>query len=78
MFATEHGMVKKTSMKLYDRTRRDGFIAINLKDDDKLISVRRVAEGEKVMMVSSLPVRPSCARGAKCALWVATPWAYVA
>ena len=24
MFATEHGMVKKTSMDLYDRTRRDG------------------------------------------------------
>ena len=53
MFATAHGMVKKTSMDLYDRTRRDGLIAINLKDGDELISVRRVAEGEKVMMVSS-------------------------
>ena len=53
MFATSSGMVKKTSMKLYDRTRRDGLIAINLKEDDTLISVQRVAEGEKVMMVSS-------------------------
>lgn len=53
MFATSSGMVKKTSMKLYDRTRRDGLIAINLKEDDALISVQRVAEGEKVMMVSS-------------------------
>lgn len=53
MFATASGMVKKTSMKLYDRTRRDGLIAINLKDDDKLISVKRVAEGQKVVMVSS-------------------------
>lgn len=53
MFATASGMVKKTSMKLYDRTRRDGLIAINLKDDDTLISVQRVAEGEEVMMVSS-------------------------
>lgn len=53
MFATASGMVKKTSMKLYDRTRRDGLIAINLKEDDKLISVKRVAEGEKVVMVSS-------------------------
>ncbi|WP_418245030.1 DNA gyrase subunit A [Ellagibacter isourolithinifaciens] len=53
MFATEHGMVKKTSMDLYDRTRRDGLIAINLKEDDQLISVRRVAVGEKVIMVSS-------------------------
>ncbi len=53
MFATAQGMVKKTSMNLYDRTRRDGLIAINLKDEDELIAVRRVAEGEKVIMVSS-------------------------
>ncbi|WP_256368276.1 DNA gyrase subunit A [Adlercreutzia sp. ZJ473] len=53
MFATAQGMVKKTSMNQYDRTRRDGLIAINLKDDDELIAVHRVAEGEKVIMVSS-------------------------
>ena len=53
MFATEQGMVKKTSMDLYDRTRRDGLIAINLKEGDQLVSVRRVAVGEKVIMVSS-------------------------
>lgn len=53
MFATAGGMVKKTGMKLYDRTRRDGLIAISLKDGDELISVQRVATGEKVMMVSS-------------------------
>ena len=53
MFATAGGMVKKTAMKLYDRTRRDGLIAISLKDGDELISVQRVAAGEKVMMVSS-------------------------
>ena len=53
MFATEQGMVKKTSMDLYDRTRRDGLIAINLKEGDQLISVRRVAVDEKVIMVSS-------------------------
>ncbi len=54
MFATASGMVKKTSMKLYDRTRRDGLIAINLRESDELISVQRVAEDEKVMMVSSI------------------------
>ncbi len=53
MFATKQGMVKKTAMNLYDRTRRDGLIAINLKDGDELISVKRVAMGESVMMVSS-------------------------
>ncbi|MBP5313406.1 MAG: DNA gyrase subunit A [Eggerthellaceae bacterium] len=53
MFATSQGMVKKTSMKLYDRTRRDGLIAISLKEGDELISVKRVSAGESVMMVSS-------------------------
>ncbi len=53
LFATERGMVKKTSMSLYDRTRRDGLIAINLKDDDRLISVKRVAPNENAIMVSS-------------------------
>lgn len=53
MFGTEQGMVKKTSMNLYDRTRRDGLIAINLKEDDQLIAVRRVKSGEDVIMVSS-------------------------
>lgn len=53
MFATAQGMVKKTSMKLYTHIRRDGLIAINLKEDDSLIAVRRVAPEEEVIMVSS-------------------------
>ena len=53
MFCTEQGMVKKTSMDLYDRTRRDGLIAINLKDDDTLIAVKRVKPEDRIMMVSS-------------------------
>ena len=53
MFATLHGMVKKTAIGAYDRSRRDGIIAINLRDNDELISVRRVKEGQKVIMVSS-------------------------
>jgi DNA gyrase subunit A len=53
MFATRHGMVKKTAIGAYDRSRRDGIIAINLRDADELISVRRVKEGQKVIMVSS-------------------------
>jgi len=53
MFATRHGMVKKTAIGAYDRSRRDGIIAINLRDTDELISVRRVREGEHVIMVST-------------------------
>jgi DNA gyrase subunit A len=53
LFATKNGMVKKTALQAYDRSRRDGIIAIALRDDDELISVRRVRGGEKVMLVSS-------------------------
>ena len=53
MFATAAGTVKKTSMSAYDRARRDGLIAINLREGDELVNVRRVREGEKVILVST-------------------------
>jgi DNA gyrase subunit A len=53
LFATRDGMVKKTALQAYDRSRRDGIIAIALKGNDELISVRRVKDGMKVMMVSA-------------------------
>ena len=52
MFATESGMVKKTAMSEYSRSRKDGLIAINLKDGDNLIAVRRVKEDDKVILAS--------------------------
>jgi DNA gyrase subunit A len=53
LFATRNGMVKKTALGAYDRSRRDGIIAIALRGNDELIAVRRVKPGEKVMQVSS-------------------------
>ena len=53
MFATANGMVKKTAMSEYDRSRRDGIIAIHLKDGDELVNVRRVKAGEKIILCSS-------------------------
>ncbi len=53
LFATRLGMSKKTAMEAYDRSRRDGLIAINLRDNDELISVRRVHARQRVMMVST-------------------------
>lgn len=53
VFATKQGMVKKTAMSEYDRTRRDGIIAINLKQGDELVNVRRVHPGDKVILCSS-------------------------
>ena len=53
LFATKNGMVKKTDLKAYSRVHAGGIIAISLMDNDELISVRRVKEGQRVMMVSS-------------------------
>ena len=46
-------MVKKTVMSAYDRSRRDGIIAINLKAGDALLNVRRVREGDRIIMATT-------------------------
>ena len=53
IFGTAHGMVKKTSMDLYSKVRSGGMAAINLREGDTLIAVKRVTAGQKVVMVSS-------------------------
>lgn len=53
LFATKQGMVKKTVMSAYNRSRRDGIIAINLKIGDDLLDVRRVREGDKIIMATT-------------------------
>lgn len=53
LFATSGGMTKKTAMSAYKNSRRDGLKAINLREGDSLIAVRRVKEGERVLMVAS-------------------------
>jgi DNA gyrase subunit A len=39
VFATALGQVKKTALSEYDKSRREGFIAINLRDGDELVRV---------------------------------------
>ena len=53
MFATRNGTVKKTAFPLYNTPiRADGIIAINIRDDDELVAVRRVDEDDEILMVS--------------------------
>src|SRR6476620_6998841 len=53
VFATRKGMIKKTELGLYNTPiKADGIIAININDDDELVAVRNVNEGETVIMVS--------------------------
>ncbi|MEM9040121.1 MAG: DNA gyrase subunit A [Actinomycetota bacterium] len=51
-FATERGTVKKTTFDAYDSSRRDGLIAINLKDDDRLVKVIETSGADDIFMVS--------------------------
>src|SRR5213080_651771 len=54
VFATRKGTVKKTEFQAYNTPiKADGIIAINIRDEDELVAVRRVDEGDEVLMVSS-------------------------
>ena len=50
MMATEKGLVKKTPLSDYGRPRRNGIIAIKLRDDDSLIKVVVCQEGEEIVL----------------------------
>jgi DNA gyrase subunit A len=53
VFATRNGTVKKTSLQAYNTPiKADGIIAINIRDDDELVAVRRVDPGDEILMVS--------------------------
>ena len=51
-FATRNGVVKKTSIDEYDNGRRDGLIALNLRDRDELVRVIETTGGDDIFMVS--------------------------
>jgi DNA gyrase subunit A len=52
VLATRNGMVKKTKLSEYDTNRQGGIIAINLGDDDELISARLVSDQDELLLVS--------------------------
>ncbi len=51
-FATRKGTVKKTAFDAYDSSRRDGLIALNLRDGDELVRVIETGGGDDIFMVS--------------------------
>jgi DNA gyrase subunit A len=51
-FATKQGQVKKTAFAEYDRSRRDGLIALNLRDGDELVAVTVTTGEDDIFMVS--------------------------
>ncbi len=54
MFATSQGIVKKTSLSAFSNIRKNGIIAIVLKDDDSLLNVKYTEGTANLMLVTKL------------------------
>ena len=52
VLATLDGLIKKTALTEYDTNRTGGIIAINLREDDELVSAMLVEEDDDVLLVS--------------------------
>ncbi|GGF36820.1 DNA gyrase subunit A [Subtercola lobariae] len=52
VLATRDGLLKKTALNEYDTNRSGGIIAINLREDDELVSALLVEEDSDVLLVS--------------------------
>ncbi|MDQ0216602.1 DNA gyrase subunit A [Oikeobacillus pervagus] len=52
LFATKHGIAKRTPIKDYSNIRTNGLIAINLREDDELISVK-LTDGQKEIIMGT-------------------------
>ncbi len=52
LIATKRGMVKKTLFREYDSSRKEGIIALNLKDGDEVVRVRPTSGENDVLLIS--------------------------
>ena len=52
VIATKSGMVKKSPLSEYDSPRSGGLIAINLKENDEVVSASLVKEEDELLLVS--------------------------
>jgi len=52
VFATANGTVKKTAFSEYDKSRREGWIAINLRDGDEVVRVVATGGSEDLMVLT--------------------------
>jgi DNA gyrase subunit A len=53
VFATKKGQIKKTEFLAYNTPiKADGIIAINIREDDELVAVRRTSGDDDIIMVS--------------------------
>ncbi len=53
VFGTQNGLIKKTMIEEFENIRTNGKIAITLKEDDELISVKKTTGDNEILMASS-------------------------
>ncbi|MGL5914951.1 MAG: DNA gyrase subunit A, partial [Culicoidibacterales bacterium] len=53
MFATQRGVGKRTNLSEFESIRANGKIAINLRENDQLISVRKTTGSNEIVMAST-------------------------
>ena len=54
LIATRKGMVKKTLFREYDSSRKEGIIALNLKDGDEVVRVRPTSGKDDILLITRL------------------------
>lgn len=52
ILATKNGIAKKTKLSSFENIRKNGIIAITLKEEDELISVRRTSGEDEMIVVT--------------------------
>lgn len=52
VFATKNGIIKKTCLEAYSRPRANGVIAINILDDDRVVSVRLTNGSNELLLAN--------------------------
>lgn len=52
VFVTKEGIIKKTSLEQFTNIRKTGIIAINLRDEDELISVKMTDGNKELILVT--------------------------
>ena len=52
IMTTKKGVTKKTKLKDFENVRRNGLIAISLKKDDALCEVKRINEGDDILIAT--------------------------
>lgn len=53
IMATRKGLVKKTDLKAYSRPKKNGIIAIKLREDDELIDVVVTKKGDDILLATA-------------------------